>query len=309
MTVFVSLAHYSSLTPPPGVTMSRREADGGRTGLRKVLALVRSSVRLARDARRFDHVVLVTAGLELFVAAALLPRGRIVAVDWLMPSSRRLDVRWPLSRVARFVVVRRADTATLRRRFGVPAERTVFVPFPVTTPPEAGAGDDGYFYSAGWAHRDWPTLVAALDTAGVAGLLSVPEKLPAPPAVKVVHQLPPHEGRQWMKRARCVVLAFVDTDLPSGPLVLLDAMAHGKPVIVSDVGGARDYVRDGVSALVVPPGDVTALAAAVARMDAEPELRARLGSAAAAAVQEFDQFAFWAAVLDTVPDVVGARHA
>ena len=299
MRILVSLSRYSGLTGPEGVETSRRDGDHGATGARKVVALVRRGVRLAAQARTADRLVLVTAGLELFVVAALLPRGRVVAVDWLAPSGRRLDRRWPLSKVAAFGVVRRSDVAMLSRRFGVPADRCRFVPFPVTAAPRDDVGDDGYVYSAGWAHRDWPTLLAALELCGLDALLSMPVKPAAlPPRVRAVTQLPPAEGRAWMARSRCVVLAFVDTDLPSGPLVLLDAMAHGKAGVVSDVGGARDYVTDGEDALVVPPGDAEALAAALRRLDDDPALRERLGAAARARAAGCTESRFWAEVLD-----------
>src|SRR6266567_2967760 len=49
-------------------------------------------------------------------------------------------------------------------------------------------------------------------------------------------------------------------------VVLLEAMNHRVPVIASAIGGITDIVEDGVSGLLVPPGDGTALAAALARL-------------------------------------------
>jgi glycosyltransferase involved in cell wall biosynthesis len=61
-----------------------------------------------------------------------------------------------------------------------------------------------------------------------------------------------------------------------GPYAPLEAMRTGTPVVVTDVIGSRDTVEDGRSGLVVPPDDPDALAAAVARLLAEPDLRRRL---------------------------------
>ena len=61
-----------------------------------------------------------------------------------------------------------------------------------------------------------------------------------------------------------------------------EAMAHGRPVVASAVGGLLDLVEDGVTGLLVPPGDVAALRSALERLLADPELRARLGAAARA---------------------------
>jgi glycosyltransferase involved in cell wall biosynthesis len=64
------------------------------------------------------------------------------------------------------------------------------------------------------------------------------------------------------------------------PLVLLEAMAFGLPVIATPVGGIGDYVTDGENGLLVPPGDVEALAASIEKLASDPALRRRLGEAA-----------------------------
>src|SRR2546429_9663742 len=63
-------------------------------------------------------------------------------------------------------------------------------------------------------------------------------------------------------------------------------MNHGTPVIASRVGGIPDIVEDGVSGLLVPPGDADALAAAVRRLRDDPALARRLGEAGRRRVQE-----------------------
>jgi glycosyltransferase involved in cell wall biosynthesis len=59
-----------------------------------------------------------------------------------------------------------------------------------------------------------------------------------------------------------------------------EAMAHGKPVVASAVGGLLDLVVDGETGLLVPPGEVDALRAALERLLADRDLRRRLGAAA-----------------------------
>ncbi len=67
-------------------------------------------------------------------------------------------------------------------------------------------------------------------------------------------------------------------------LVALEAGAAGLPVVASAAGGVAEVVRDGVSGLLVPPGDAPALAAALARLAADPEAAARMGRAGAGVV-------------------------
>jgi glycosyltransferase involved in cell wall biosynthesis len=73
------------------------------------------------------------------------------------------------------------------------------------------------------------------------------------------------------------------------PVSVLEAMAAGLPVVASRVGGVPEQVSDGQTGLLVEPGDPNALAAALARLIAEPSLRRRLGAAGRArAEQAFD---------------------
>jgi glycosyltransferase involved in cell wall biosynthesis len=69
-------------------------------------------------------------------------------------------------------------------------------------------------------------------------------------------------------------------------LVALEAAAAGVPVVAAAHGGLTEIVRDGETGLLVPPSDQRALAAALRRLADEPELRRRLGEAAARDVRE-----------------------
>jgi glycosyltransferase involved in cell wall biosynthesis len=70
----------------------------------------------------------------------------------------------------------------------------------------------------------------------------------------------------------------------------MEAAACGRPIVLSDIRGCREIGADGTELLLVPPHDPTALTAAVDRLLVDPELRSRLGSAAAArAGEHFDQ--------------------
>ncbi len=64
----------------------------------------------------------------------------------------------------------------------------------------------------------------------------------------------------------------------------LEAMAAGRPVVATRVGGLAEVVADGETGRLVPAGDATALAAALAALVRDPALRARMGAAGAARV-------------------------
>jgi glycosyltransferase involved in cell wall biosynthesis len=71
------------------------------------------------------------------------------------------------------------------------------------------------------------------------------------------------------------------------PHTVVESLAVGTPVIATRVGGVPEVVEDGVNGLLVPPGDVEALAGAIRRFAADPELRTRLRQAAAPSVARF----------------------
>ena len=59
-----------------------------------------------------------------------------------------------------------------------------------------------------------------------------------------------------------------------------EAMAHGRAVVTTGVGGLADAIEDGVTGVVVPPGDVASLRTALEVLLADAQLRGRLGAAA-----------------------------
>jgi colanic acid/amylovoran biosynthesis glycosyltransferase len=83
---------------------------------------------------------------------------------------------------------------------------------------------------------------------------------------------------------------FVLTSFAEGvPVVLMEAMAAGVPVITTRIAGIPELVQDGESGLLIPPGDAGATAAAIRQLADDPSLRTRLAAAGRKKVeQEFD---------------------
>ncbi|MWD30016.1 glycosyltransferase [Aquicoccus sp. SCR17] len=69
------------------------------------------------------------------------------------------------------------------------------------------------------------------------------------------------------------------------PVVLMEAMATGLPVIATRIAGIPELVEDGVSGLLVPPGDAAALAGAIRRVLSDEMLRSDMGAAGQAKVR------------------------
>jgi len=71
------------------------------------------------------------------------------------------------------------------------------------------------------------------------------------------------------------------------PVSLIEAMAAGRAVVATRVGGVPEIVEDGVNGLLVPPNDAAALALAIRRYFGDTELRARLQANAATSIARF----------------------
>jgi glycosyltransferase involved in cell wall biosynthesis len=80
-----------------------------------------------------------------------------------------------------------------------------------------------------------------------------------------------------------VVLASEHEGLP---LSVLEAMALGRPVVASNVGGLAELIDDGISGLLVAPRNVDALTSAIRRVLSDQDLAARLGREARRRVSE-----------------------
>jgi glycosyltransferase involved in cell wall biosynthesis len=92
------------------------------------------------------------------------------------------------------------------------------------------------------------------------------------------------------------------------PTVVLEAMAAGKPVVAFRHGGVCEMVEDGVSGLLCPPVDAQAMAQAIQRLAASPELRQQMGQAGRERLQRlFTREAFLQRFSSLYQDLA-ARH-
>ncbi|MCU0514106.1 MAG: glycosyltransferase family 4 protein [Anaerolineae bacterium] len=108
-------------------------------------------------------------------------------------------------------------------------------------------------------------------------------------------QVPPPEVPRWLAAMDVCAMPHPPTQQfarYTSPLKLFEYMAAGRAIVASDLPGWADVLTHEVNALLVTPGDVAALTAALIRLHADAALRARLGQAARSrAMQEYT----WAA--------------
>jgi glycosyltransferase involved in cell wall biosynthesis len=86
-----------------------------------------------------------------------------------------------------------------------------------------------------------------------------------------------------LRRAAVVVVPFlrsVMTERHTSPIKAFEAMAVGRPIVCTDLPSSREFLRDGENALLVPPGEAGALAAAIQRVLSDSTLAQRLARCA-----------------------------
>jgi len=313
VSVLAARGHASTVAAHPEGPLARAAAAAGARVVPLGIANhfdVRAALVLRRLAPGFDVVHFHTARAH---ALAPLSRGRGAR----LVVTRRMDyvpaggpyVRFLYNRSVDAVIAISEGVRTALIRVGVRAERIRVVPSGIdaralAAPPAARAA-----VRREWGLGDDEVAVVALGAlevrkghavllAAAAGLAS------AAPRLRYVFC---GEGRQAKALAgaaaaldgaarlvgfrRDVAACLAAADIVALPslqeglgVAALEAMAAGRPVVASRVGGLAEAVVHEETGLLVPPGDPTALAAALARLARDPDLRARLGAAGHARV-------------------------
>ena len=264
---------------------------------RRILA----AFRLWRISRDYD-VVITDASLTISLFGLLhrLPgsRARHLVLECLFERPKgelgrllkSVQIRAALSRHTRAVIYSRKERQSFARAFGVSPDRFVFIPYHTTlhwyrfsTTPRNSA--EKYLFAGGESNRDYPTLFSALDGLDVRAVIAIRNRgvlqgVRIPKNVELITT--DHAGfLRWMENAYMNVVSLRGDALRcAGHQTFLNAMAFGTPVIVTDDGGARDYIRTGVDGLVISAEDRASLRTAILRLWQDPSLADRLGEAA-----------------------------
>lgn len=151
---------------------------------------------------------------------------------------------------------------------------------------ETPANDGGFFLQSGRLEpqKGIGTLLAAARLAPEISLTVVGPH-PGLPVSKWLEQAPPNvrvfaprQGEALRKLvAQCRAVVQPSTWYENQPLSVLEGYALGKPAVVSDLGALPEIVNRGEFGLVVAPDDPAQLAAALRRLNADPEETARMG--------------------------------
>ena len=290
------------------------------------------AVVLFAASTRYDAVVTIRTDRGwrslLLLRAVLGRRRKLVALHFIdLPnraagSGGMLDRIWrPIDRWAtrRALLVAQVlsewEVDRYAAAFGVDRERFSYVPFAwrlaaaATAPPDLAA-PRRLVVASGRAFCDWPTLFAAARGAGwrlhvICGTRDreLVERLNAGGEASVDCELPEARVRELLREAAVSVLPMYEAGVSQGHVRLRDAVDAGAVIVASRTRSLEGYVQEGHSAVLVAPGDPAALRAAVDRVLADPDGRARLARAAFERAEAWT----WADYLAAIEDL--ARRA
>lgn len=278
-----------------GGTGRRSGPLGGLAGnVRRVVALRRAAQRL-----RPEVLVAFVAPTNVLVTLAAAGTGiRTVISERNDPAGQSFGPVWDTLRRA---VYRFADRITANSRGAlenlsafVPSRKLAFVPNPVRVPAGESTERKPVVLAVGRLHRQkaYDVLLRAFAAAELPQwrLEIVGEGDMRDELVTLANKIGVAGRVDWLGRVvdpfplyRSAAIFALASRHEGTPNALLEAMGCGCACVVSNASpGPLEHVRNGENGLVVPVEDVTALAAALSRLAAEPELAARLGNAAQA---------------------------
>ena len=206
------------------------------------------------------------------------------------------------------------------KEFELREDRQFLIPMLVDTnffKPEQEIKQENYCLAVGTNQgRDYPTLLKAfpknekLVVATDGYNAAIIEKNAEPEMqLEVLQAIPIRRLKELYQQAKVIINPLAETSYCSGHTVLLENMALGKTVIISDVGGMRDYIRDGVNVIAVKPNDVDDLRNKLLAFLSDPQRFAHIGQSAVEWAQNFSCDEFARKLISTVKTVIESGRA
>lgn len=309
--------------PPSG--LGRRVLGAALPGLGRLdldLQPLRAQLALsaiaAREIRRlegtFDVLHVYTQNVALLAVGLLRRHPSVVSLDstnslnaYRLPyrkptrwTPRALAVTVPIERRvyrAATLVVAQSEyaAASLRSDYGVPEDRLRVIPLGIGRPEPAPAparaeGLPGIVFVGTTMERKGGNRLLQVFEQHLREratlTLVTRDDVASTPGVQVIDDVVTGDGRIWSILRSAAIFAFPST-IDQAPNAVFEAMAAGLPVVAVRTGALAEMVEDGVSGILIDPGDDgrALLQALVALLD-DPDLRARMGVAALTRIQE-----------------------
>ena len=255
--------------------------------------------------RKYD--IVLTMGARESLAYGLLclltgRRSKQVMTEVFVDDENARSPFWRLKTALYRMISKRAigmltnsssEVKTLSKRFRISSEAVRYVPMHTNIlQPECCDRNEGFVLTAGYTRRDYPVLLDAavrIDTRIVI-ICSRTDLQTAklPDNVTILRDIPRQAYLDYLRRAAVVVLPLQPTERSTGQVVLLEAMAFGKPVVATRTSGTLDHIRHGENGLFADPHDAASLAREVNSLLQNPTTAFRLGRRAFEDILQFN---------------------
>jgi glycosyltransferase involved in cell wall biosynthesis len=274
---------------------------------RRLPAFAAQAIEASRRAGSYDVVMTWSERHSVAIAALFtLLRVRtphLALMFWMSKPAVRIPLKLFRSGIDRIITWSSVQRAMAVDRIGFRPEDVVLVRHPVDLeffrPLDR---ERTIIFSAGSTQRDFRTLALAargvrlpvriaaslvvvlqglrIATTDIRAVLDRPENVE-------VESMNPVQVREAYAEAKVVVVPLLPSDIDAGVNVILEGMAMGRPVIVSQTAGQVDVIRDGDTGVFVPPCDAKALRSKIESILADPAIAEDMGRRARAYVEQY----------------------
>lgn len=277
--------------------------------------------------KRNDYDIVITGDFKAGIFYALLrkifaPTSCLHLLLDLMLDAERQNPAWRFKRrlqkkllasVDCLLVFSRSELEYYPKALNIDLDRFRFVPYHTNiTKPQMIPANEGYLFSAGKSGRDYETLIKAVknipaDLVVVSDRASM-EGLELPSNVKVYYDVPYDNYLELLKKSKIVIIPIKPHIRSLGMVVMLEAMAYGKPTISTQAISSVDYIKDGENGYLTKMEDSEAISKNILHLLDNPDECSRIGKNALRDVKEHWSFEKYVlSVLDIAKEITNGH--
>ena len=191
--------------------------------------------------------------------------------------------RFSLKNVHGVIVNSSGEIAPYAKALGLPESRFHFIPWPSNiNHPEIIREHNHTIFAAGRSHRDWETFFIAIEDLDLSCVVIATtdsiKGLKVPANVELLADVSYDVYIQRLKEAMVVVVPLLESQRSTGQVVFLEAMSYGKPTIVADVTGVKDYLVNRGNCMLYKTGDSASLRETILNMTRNDKIREKIAA-------------------------------
>ncbi|OGV42671.1 MAG: hypothetical protein A2X46_05230 [Lentisphaerae bacterium GWF2_57_35] len=260
-------------------------------------SIIYESWQLFQQRSSYDIVLTMGARESLAYGMLCAMKGcpsKQIMTEVFIDTPKRGNPLWHLKTTLYGFVAQRAvgiltnssdEVVTMAQRFGLTQEKLRYVPMHSNIEhPQKSIQNEGFVLSAGRTLRDYALLLKSAPAIRcpiviICGHKDIRGKH-LPGNVTVLKEASIETYFDYLNRCSIVVLPLKPSERSTGQVVLLEALARGKPVVATRTPGTTDLISHGQNGLFIDAGNSQQLSGAVNRLIADAGLASQMGDQA-----------------------------